>query len=314
MGPRELIDLGMLEPVFGTKSKPFERARDLRALGLFPKGKKGSDEQVPLSCALLFLYVLASDPRREQVKYSVEQFIRLTNEATGELFFDVFPVVFENLHEIDFVETFRLNDNESTLFLHIVWYFSKKWKLSIENFSIKNANTVMLEEDIVWEEIVFKEGSHVKGGFGTNLYRVFIGRIFSKGLKHEFGAGLGVHALDANAFIEGEAVIDETEIRFERLPVSAVIPLPNIGLWYYYAPNTKWAFIARADWFSLTVNEYSGSLYDISPGVKYQIYKNFGVGIDYRYFYLKANVNEDNWDGQFNMGFKGPILTLHANF
>ena len=107
MGPRELIDLGMLEPVFGTKSKPFERARDIRALGLFPKGKKGSDEQVPLSCALLFLYVLASDPRREQVKYSVEQFIRLTNEETGELFFDVFPVVFENLHEIDFVEISR---------------------------------------------------------------------------------------------------------------------------------------------------------------------------------------------------------------
>lgn len=107
MGPRELIDLGMLEPVFGTKSKPFERARDLRELGLFPKGKKGSGEQVLLECALMFLYVLASDPGRKQVKYSVEHYIRMTNEDTGELFFDVFPVVFENLAEIDFVEISR---------------------------------------------------------------------------------------------------------------------------------------------------------------------------------------------------------------
>jgi len=107
MGPRELIDLGLLEPVFGTKSKPFERARDLRALGLFPKGKKGSREQVPIQCALMFLYVLASDPKRNQVPYSVEQFIRLTNEATGELFFDSFPVIFENLPEIDFLEISR---------------------------------------------------------------------------------------------------------------------------------------------------------------------------------------------------------------
>lgn len=216
--------------------------------------------------------------------------------------------------EFDFGNTFRLNDNESTLFLHIEWYFTKKWKLSIENFSIKNGNTVKLEEDIVWEEIVFKEGTSVKGGFGINLYRVFVGRTFSKGLKHEFGAGIGVHALDTNAFIEGEAVINETEIKFERRNVSAIIPLPNIGLWYYYAPNSKWAFIARADWFSLTIGEYSGSLYDISPGIKYQIFKNFGAGIDYRYFYFKANVNGDNWNGQFNMGFKGPVLTLHANF
>ena len=107
MGPRELIDLGMLEPVFGTKSKPFERARDLRAMGLFPKGKKGSGEQVPLECALMFLYVLASDPSRHQVRYSVEQYVRLTNEETGELFFDVFPLVFENLQAIDFVEISR---------------------------------------------------------------------------------------------------------------------------------------------------------------------------------------------------------------
>jgi hypothetical protein len=107
MGPRELIDLGMLEPVFGTKSKPFERARDLRAMVLFPKGKKGSGEQVPLECALMFLYVLASDPSRQQVRYSVEQYVRLTNEETGQLFFDAFPVVFENLQGIDFVEISR---------------------------------------------------------------------------------------------------------------------------------------------------------------------------------------------------------------
>ena len=107
MGPRELIDLGLLEPVFGTKSKPFERARDLRALGLFPKGKKGSGEQVPIQCALMFLYVLASDPKRNQVPYSVEQYTRLSNEETGILFFDSFPVIFENLPEIDFLEISR---------------------------------------------------------------------------------------------------------------------------------------------------------------------------------------------------------------
>ena len=107
MGPRELIDLGLLEPVFGTKSKPFERARDLRALGLFPKGKKGSSEQVTISCALMFLYVLASDPRRNQVPYAVEQYVRLSNEETGELFYHAFPQIFDELNQVDFLEISR---------------------------------------------------------------------------------------------------------------------------------------------------------------------------------------------------------------
>ncbi len=216
--------------------------------------------------------------------------------------------------DYDFGNSFHLNDNESTLFLHFEWYFTKKWKFSVENFSIKNANKVELEEDIIWEDIVFKEGSSVRAGYGINLYRIYVGRTFSKGLKHEFGAGLGVHALNTNVFIEGNAVINNDEIKFERRNVSAIIPLPNIGLWYYYAPNSKWAFIARMDWFSLTIGEYSGSLYDIASGIKYQVFKNIGVGVDYRYFFVKAHVNNLDWNGEFNMGFNGPLISVHANF
>jgi len=217
--------------------------------------------------------------------------------------------------KIDFGESFQFNDNEATLFLNFDWRFSKKWNLSAEYFSVINAHKLELEEDIIWEDITFEKGTFVRGGFGFNVYRIFIGRIFSQGLKHEFGGGLGVHALNTSAFIEGEVKIEGTDnFKFERKRVSALIPLPNIGLWYYFAPTPKWAFIVRGDWFGITINEYSGGLLNIAPGIKYQVFKNIGLGIDYRYFNVYANINKDSWKGKFDMSYQGPLFTINANF
>ncbi len=215
---------------------------------------------------------------------------------------------------IDFDETFKLNDNETTIFFKFDWYFSKKWKLSVETFNIKNANKAVLDQDIVFDEITFEQGSNIRGGFGVNMYRIFFGRAFSRGLKHEFGAGLGVHAMNTSAFIEGDVFTSEGDLEFERKSVSALVPLPNLGIWYYFAPTEKWAFIARLDWFGISIGDYSGSLWDVAPGVKYQIFRNVGIGVDYRYFFLKASVNKSDWSGEFNIAFEGPLFSINASF
>lgn len=216
--------------------------------------------------------------------------------------------------EIDFDESFKLNDSEATLFLNFEWRFTKKWKLGVEYFGIKTANKAELDEDLVFDDITFKKGTNIKGGFGINMYRIYVGRSFSRGLKHEFGAGLGVHALNTNAFIEGDVLTSEGDLNFERRAVSALVPLPNIGVWYYYTPTTKLALTARLDWFGITIGEYSGGLWNIAPGIKYQIFKNVGLGIDYRYFIVNANVNKTDWNGSFDMTFNGPLFVVHANF
>ncbi len=215
---------------------------------------------------------------------------------------------------INFSDSFNLNDNEVTPFFNFAWRFSEKWKLGVEYFGIKNANKLELEEDIVFDNITFKKGSNIRGGFGVNMYRIFVGRSFSRGLKHEFGAGLGIHALNTSAFIEGDVQSTEGDVSFERRAVSALIPLPNIGIWYYYAPTNKLALVARLDWFGITVGDYSGGLWNVAPGIKYQLFKNVGIGVDYRYFLFRASVNKTDWKGEFNMTFQGPLFAINVNF
>ena len=132
--------------------------------------------------------------------------------------------------------------------------------------------------------------------------------------KHNLGVGLGSHLFNVGAFIEGDVRTSEGNLEFERRRVSALVPLPNVGTHYYFSPHPKWAFGARVDWFGLSVGDYSGSLWNVAPQVNFQIFRNFGIGLDYRFFFVNAKVSQENWNGRFEMDFSGPLFTLHGNF
>ena len=215
---------------------------------------------------------------------------------------------------IDFEEALGLNNNQSTFFFNFNWRFSKNWTLSSEYFSVKGGNKWQLKEDVNWEDVTFKEESNVKIGAGLDMYRIFVGRTVFKKLNHELGVGLGVHALNVGAYIKGDAYINEEDFNFEKKSVSVIAPLPNLGVWYFYSPSEKWGFTARLDLFGISIGDYFGSLWNVGPGVNYQVFKNIGIGLSYRYFKFTAKVNESNWNGEFNLIFQGPLFSISGNF
>lgn len=215
--------------------------------------------------------------------------------------------------EIEFDDAFKFKDNNSTPQFNFDWRFTKKWKVSIEYFNLDKSSTAILEKEIIWNDYTLKAGSTVTGGINLDLYRIYIGRALSQGLKHEFGVGLGIHGLDHNPYIEGKIYLNDEVQEFDTVSVSNFAPLPNLALWYYYAPNPKWAFTARLDWFGIKIEQYTGSLWDFAPGVRYQIIKNLSISADYRYFKVSAGVDKDTWNGSFYMIFQGPTITLTGN-
>lgn len=216
--------------------------------------------------------------------------------------------------DIAFGKAFGLRENQTTLFFGSNWRFAKKWKLSLDYFGLKNSGSKVLEEDINWGDFTFEQGSNVYGASGFNMYRIYVGRIFSSGAKHEFGGGLGVHAINLKVTIEGDVLTNVGDHSFERSRKSATLPLPNFGLWYFYSPNAKWAFTSKLDVFYLAIGEFSGKLLNIAPGINYQFLKNFGASVDYRWIDIGAKFDTSNWNGDLNTSFRGPSITLTGNF
>jgi len=216
---------------------------------------------------------------------------------------------------IDFDDAVGLSNYKSTFFANFEWRFSRMWKLSAEYLSINNTNTATLKEDFPIGDYVFQEGTSVSVGTGMKLYRIFVGRVITKGPKHEFGAGLGVHAMNFDLSLAGKAIIEgEDDPSFAQAGSDLGVPLPNIVIWYTWAPTEKWSFEARTDWFGIKMGEVTGLLWDIEPKVNFEITKNIGVGASYRFFKFEVDVDTADWGGNLEMQYKGPTLSIHGRF
>ena len=222
----------------------------------------------------------------------------------------------EEQEEIDFDETLGLEKGENTFNFNFMWRFSKSklWSVRGESFKVGATRNVTLDEEIEWEDVIYPVGGEAKVSYEIGLYRIFFGRAISTGQKHELGGGLGIHGLNVKASVEGNVIIDGQSAGFERSDVSAFLPLPNIGFWYFWAPTDRWAFSASVDWFDVKIDNISGGLWNVSPGVTFQIIRNLGVNVNYQFLKFNADINKDSFKGSFDLKFSGPSIRVIGNF
>ena len=222
----------------------------------------------------------------------------------------------EELEDIDVDETLGLNEGDNTFNFNFLWRFSRNkfWSVRGEYFKVGTSRNVILDEEIEWDEITYPVGGEAKVTYGIGLYRIFFGRVISTGQKHELGGGLGIHGLNIKTFVEGEGFVGDQSAGFKRSEATAFLPLPNIGFWYFWAPTDKWAFSASVDWFDIKIDNVSGGLWNVSPGVTFQIIRNLAVMANYQFLKFNADINKDSFKGSFDLKFSGPALRIVGNF
>ncbi len=215
---------------------------------------------------------------------------------------------------IDFNRSLDADESSASPFGSLRWRFGEKWSLGMQAFQLEVSGGRVLQQDVQFGDVTFRQGSRVDAGLDTSVIRAFVGRTFSTGPQYEFGAGVGLHWMQLDAFLSGEIFVNDQSSGISRENVSADLPLPNIGAWYWYAPSNRWLFTSRLDWLSASVGDYSGSLWNVGLGVQYQMTKHFGIGAEYEYFDLDGDVDDSNWTGSANISTTGPSLFLTATW
>jgi hypothetical protein len=215
--------------------------------------------------------------------------------------------------EIDFEEDLGYSDSGSTPSFNFRWRYGKKWSLWGQYWGLDSEESVVLEKDIEWEDVTFKEGTYALSGVDYAITRVFLGRSVLREPDHEFGVGAGIHWLELDTFIEGQ-IIDGSGTTLSREDAESSGPLPNIGGWYMYSWSADWMVDARLDWLSATVDEYSGGLWHAQVGIHYQISRIFGIGFSYSDFLIDLDVDDSDWRGSIESRQHGPRLELTASW
>ena len=219
---------------------------------------------------------------------------------------------------IDFGETLGLKREGNTADLNFIWRFSKqnKWYANLNYFAVRNDQSVILEDEVKWGNSQYPAGIILDSGFDVDMFRIFFGRVISKGNKHELSAGMGLHTMNIRTYVQGSAFLGNVGFTFdpERKSVRVLAPVPNIGIRYVYAPFKRLALAARAEWFSLSIGDYKGLLWDISPSAYFQLFDNIGVGLSYKYFNAKIDMNRKVWKGSADLLYQGPLISITGNF
>ena len=212
-------------------------------------------------------------------------------------------------------ESLDASDSQSTGLLNFRWRFTKNWSFQGTYWNTDSESEQFLTETFEFQGQEFLAGSSVRSGIDTSITRLFWGRSFFRKPSTDWGVGLGLHVLDIDAFVEGQILANPGPgFEFRREGASASVPLPNLGIWYMHSWSPKWVVTARLDWLDLTIEEFSGSMYDLSVGVNYQMSDHFGIGLAINAFRLDVEVEGTDWRGGFVNEQIGPRLNVTWNW
>ena len=216
--------------------------------------------------------------------------------------------------EVDFDEAFNFSGSQASAMMGFRWRFGEKWSLAAAGWSTDESGKEVLDEDIEWNDIIFREGTNVGGGVGLDIVRVMLGREFGNSPNHEFGLGFGLHYMKLSTYLEGEIIFDDDSTGFHRETNSADFPLPNIGFWYMYSWSPKWMLDVGGDWLSASIGDYSGNLWDAHAGINYQAFKHIGFSLSYTVFLLDIDIDKSDWRGKAELNQNGPVLAVTASW
>lgn len=213
---------------------------------------------------------------------------------------------------VDFSERFRLDGTDESASVEIGWRFKEAWLLRAQYFRVDDSSTAVLEDDLQWGDALFSAGTGAAAGTDVQVTRFFVGRRYRQGDQWEVGIGGGLHFLDIEAFVRGDAIVNGMPVGFLEEAVGTDGPMPNIGAWYNYSLSANWVLNARLDWLSVEVDKYDGRIINAAIGINYALFQHFGLAVSYNYFELDIGIDDGSWQGRAINRFDGGYVSLTA--
>jgi len=206
-------------------------------------------------------------------------------------------------------------DTDNTVpFGFLRWRFTDRWRLEGNYFSTDSDGSSQITRDIEWGGAIYKLGANVKISNDTKLARAAVGYSFLKNDQAELGAGIGLHYLDWETKLSGNATINGNPVISHTEPASVDGFAPNLAFFGNYAFNKQWLLTGRFDWISADVNNFSGSLKRFWAGIMYQPFKNVGFGLGYDYIDVNVDYKKNDKKTSINGNVHGPQLFVTLNF
>jgi hypothetical protein len=213
-------------------------------------------------------------------------------------------------------DTFGFED-ETVFRLEGTWRFAQRHKLRAMYFSSTRTRTSTVHEVIEFGDASFLADASIKAKFDFDILELVYEYAFLRGDGYELGASVGVHNVEFNVGLSGEAVVDGGSISGSREEnASADAPLPVIGLRATWRMGNSPLYLqAHAQYFDLDYGDFRGHLQDYQAGLLWRFSDHFGMGVAYNLFDTRVDADDgDDYRGMLDWKYEGVQIFLRAGF
>jgi hypothetical protein len=209
------------------------------------------------------------------------------------------------------------DDGDQTRFrIDGYWRFADRHKMRFLWFNSATSNSRSLEDEIEWGGVTYPVDAEIKAESNFDIYEIAYEYAFLKRENYELSGTIGLHWTTMSLALEGEASIvgGEPHTGSVRKEGSVDLPLPVFGLRGLWNLTHDFWIDASVQYFTLSIDEYDGSVTDWRAAFLWQPNKWVGLGAGYNQFNVDVDLDKDRFKGQLDWTYKGPMIFYSIAF
>jgi hypothetical protein len=212
--------------------------------------------------------------------------------------------------EIDLERDLRLARRRTLPALSAGVRLDRSWSLFAEFYSVDRSREAALDDEIVFDGVVYPASASIKSEFDSQIYRFGVSYSVFRDGDSDVDISLGAHVTEFATSIEGDVTADGTTTVIERRRREVLAPLPTIGIFARQKILPRLDLSVRADAFSLALGDFEGRIINLQSTLSYRLARRLSLGLTFRKIDYKLEVEKAEWTGRAKYAFSGPAISL----
>ncbi len=215
---------------------------------------------------------------------------------------------------LDLVDDLNVDENFVTVLVDYRWRFLDRWHLTLGFTSFESDGSRINATEFNFDGEVFQAGYEIETDVNLKAYVFDINYAVSRGDRHEFSVGGGLHAFDLELDLEARLFVNGSVSDSVRETSELLAPLPNIRIYGFYALTPKWHIAATGGWLSFALDEWDGDYLYLNARAEYRVTERFGIGLGYQFVDIDVERDTRDKKAEYVVDIRGPTLYLSYAF
>ena len=210
---------------------------------------------------------------------------------------------------IDFTNTLGGSTSTDAFRIDTLYRFNDRHSLGFSWYRVGLGGEKVTNEQIQVRDTIISAGAATQSSLSFNIYRLLYNYSFYRNDKVELAVSPGLYMMETKFHLAAQGAINNVQGSTTIVNEELTLPLPSIGLVANYNITPKLGFQSRYDFFYLTINNYTGAMFEFYAGLEYRLFRHFAMGAAYDR--LQAGLKGDG-DRGFSVNFSYNLAYVYA--